>query len=157
MRHRRWTIVTLLACVLVTSACSKNEPPPPPAKPAAPPPQAAAPPQPAAVPFRVVSVDLGKQVTADKKIAEPTTKVAPGDTIYAVVASEGGAEGVALKARWTYGEGQLVNESSQTITPTGPASTEFHIAKPSGWPAGTYKVEIAANDKVVTAKQFTVD
>ena len=159
MRHRRWTIVTLASCLLVASACSKSEPPPPPPavgdKPA--PPQVAAP-APVPAPFRVVSVDLGKQLAADKKVAQPTTKFAPSDTIYASVATEGAAPSVALKARWTYGaEGQLVNESAQTIAPTGPANTEFHIAKPSGWPSGNYKVEISANDKVASVKEFSVD
>jgi len=29
-----------------------------------------------------------------------------------------------------------VNEETRDIAPNGPAATEFHIAKPSGWPAG---------------------
>jgi hypothetical protein len=36
-------------------------------------------------------------------------------------------------------------------------ATEFHIAKPSGWPTGKYKVEISTNGAVATAKEFVVN
>ncbi len=161
MRIRILTISVVAAGLVAGAiACSKSEtPPPPPAKPAAPPPQAAAPPPapPAPAPFRVVTVDLGKAVGADKKVAQPTTSFAATDTIYASIVSEGAAPSVALKARWTYEDGQLVNEGSQAIAPTGPSATEFHIAKPSGWPTGKYKVEISANGAVVSTKDFVVD
>ncbi|HXJ34246.1 MAG TPA: hypothetical protein VMS22_09430 [Candidatus Eisenbacteria bacterium] len=158
----RSLMISVVAAGLVAGAiaCSKSEaPPPPPAKPAAPPPQAAAPPPAplAPVPFRVVTVDLGKAVGTDKKVAQPTTTFATTDTIYASIVSEGAAPSVALTARWTYEDGQLVNESSQAIAPTGPSATEFHIAKPSGWPTGKYKVEISANGAVVSTKDFVVD
>ena len=97
-----------------------------------------------------------KAIGADKKVAAPTT-FGTGDTIYASVVSEGAAPQVALKARWTYEDGQLVNESAQAIAPTGPAATEFQIAKASGWPTGKYKVEISANGAVVSTKDFVVN
>ena len=151
MHNRRWTIVTMASClVLITSACKKSEAPP--TRPASAPPSAATP-----APFKVVSVDLGTGVTADKRVAAPTPKFAPSDTIYASVATDGTAPSVALKARWTYEDGQVVNETVQTIAPAGPAATEFHIMKPNGWPPGKYKVEISANGAVVTAKDFAVD
>ena len=49
-----------------------------------------------------------------------------------------------------------MNESARSIAPTGPAATEFHIAKASGWPTGKYKVEISANGAVVSTKDFVV-
>jgi hypothetical protein len=150
MRNRRRAVTTLAAClVLTTSACKKDEAPPPPK---ATPPAAAAP-----APFKVVSTNLGTQLTADKKVATPTDKFAPTDTIYVSVVTDGASPSVALKARWTYEDGQLVNESAQTIAPTGPSATEFHIAKPSGWPTGKYKVEISANGAPVTVKEFAVN
>jgi hypothetical protein len=152
--------VSMLAIALLVYACGKSESPPsrPPAPPPpAPPPQAAAPTPTQPAPFRVVGVDLGKAVGADKKIAQPTTSFAPTDTIFAVVTTDGSAPSVALKARWTYQDGQLVDESARTIAPTGPAATEFHIAKPSGWPTGKYKVEISANGASVGVKEFAVD
>jgi hypothetical protein len=51
----------------------------------------------------------------------------------------------------------VVNEDPpQTIMPTGPATTEFHVSKPGGWPAGEYQVEVFLDDKTVGKKTFTV-
>ena len=118
-------------------------------------PQAAAP-QAAAPQFQVKSIDLGTAVGADKKISAPATAFKPGDTIYLSVVTDGASPSVTLAARWTYEDGQLVNESSQTIAPSGPAATEFHIAKPDGWPAGKYKVDVAANGQPAGSREFTV-
>jgi len=49
-----------------------------------------------------------------------------------------------------------VKEGTETIAPTGPAVTEFHISKPSGWPAGKYKVEIAVDGAPAGSKEFEV-
>ena len=142
-------------CLFLVAGCSRSEEtkaPAPAAPPVAAPPAAA--PQPA--PFQVKRIDLGNAIGGGKTITAPTTTFKPSDTIYASVISEGSAPSVVISARWTFEDGQLVNETSQTIAPTGPAATEFHIAKPSGWPAGKYKVEIAANGTVATAKEFVV-
>ena len=146
---RAGSALMLCCAVSLLFACKKSEE----AKPAVP---AAAPAQQAAAPFQVIRIDLGTAVGADKKVGAPTTTFKPADTIYASILSEGAAPSVTLTARWTYGEGQLVNESSQTIVPSGPAATEFHIAKPDGWPAGTYKIEVAANGKSAGTREFTV-
>ena len=141
--------LTLCFVVSLLCACQKSEEPKPAVVPAPPAPQAGA-------PFTVVRIDLGSAVGADKKVSAPTTAFKPADTIYASILSEGAAPSVTLGARWTYGDGQLVSESSQTIAPSGPAATEFHIAKPDGWPAGTYKIEVAANGKPAGTREFTV-
>jgi hypothetical protein len=159
LRIRLTSLVLVLATCLtlgVLDACQKKEeapkPPPPQAAPAAP--QAAAPaPQPA---FRVTRVDLGNAIGADKKVAAPSLNFKPSDTIYASVLSEGVAPNAALAARWTFEDGQLVSESTQSIAPNGPAVTEFHITKPDGWPAGKYKVEVSANGVPAQTLQFTV-
>ena len=143
----------LFLSLVVGCGCGKSDAPPkePPA------PQAGAPVAPAPqVVFRVTRIDLGNAVGLDKKVAAPAVAFKPGDTIYASILTEGAAASVVLKARWTFEGDQVVNESSQTISPTGPAATEFHIAKPDGWPAGKYKVEIAANGQPAGAVDFTV-
>jgi hypothetical protein len=150
-------LVLGVACVAVPialSACKRAETPPSPPPAIAPAPAPAPPPAPA--PFRVSSVDVGNAIGADKRVTVPSATLAPGDTIYASVASTGAAPSVTLVARWTYGDGQLVNEQSQQIAPTGPSSSEFHISKPDGWPAGTYKVEILADGTSVASKNFEV-
>jgi len=152
-RTRITHLAALALCCAAIAACKQDEAPPPtPAAPAAPAAQA-----PAAAPFAVSSVELGKQVGADKKVTEPTSVFAPGDTIYASVSSTGAASSVTLKARWTYEEdGQLVNESSETIAPTGPTVTEFHIGSPSGFPLGKYKLVISTDGTPVQSREFVV-
>ena len=151
MRAHR-SVLILAAALLALTACKKEEAPPTPAPaPVAKPPAPAAP-----APFAVAAIDLGKQVGADKKITEPASVFAPADTIYASVSTTGASPSIALKARWTYEDGQVVNESQQVIAPTGPAVTEFHIAKPSGWPAGKYQVEISTPAGVLGTKAFEV-
>jgi hypothetical protein len=104
------------------------------------------------------SVTLGKAVDADKKITTSADSFAKGDTIYASVDTTGSGT-ATLKAKWTYTKGAettTVEEQSQTIMPTGPATTEFHIQKPGGWPAGDYRVEIFLDDKSIGVKEFKV-
>ncbi len=114
------------------------------------------PPVSAPIVFRVTGVELGKAIDPGKRVSAPATTFAPGDTIYASVVSEGAAPEVRLETRWTYEDGQVVEESQQVIAPAGPAATEFHISKPDGWPAGRYKVEVSANGAPVATKEFVV-
>jgi hypothetical protein len=142
----------LVLAILVASACGKSDSPPSSSPPAPPPPQAAAPPTTPPAPFRVVSISMLNNA------GEKTPPVfAPSDTIFAVIKTEGSTPKVELKARWTYEDGQVVNESARTIELTGPSTTEFHIAKPSGWPTGKYKFELTANGDVAGTKDFSVN
>jgi hypothetical protein len=154
-----FVILGLGLIVGVLSACGKSEPPPaqqataprtttPPAAPATTPPAVSA--------VKVTTIELGNQLGANKRVAEQKTSFAPSDTIYVSVVTDGSAQHATLTARWIYQDGQLVNESIQTIAPTGSAATEFHIAKPSGWPAGTYKVEVSLNGNAAGTKEFEV-
>jgi hypothetical protein len=111
---------------------------------------------PAAAPFQVKRIDLGNAIGAGKEVTAPAATFKPSDTIYASVVSDGSAPSVVLSARWTYEGGQVVSESQQSIAPTGPATTEFHISKPDGWPKGKYQVAIAANGRDAGSKEFTV-
>jgi len=151
-----------LAGALTLAACNKspeNAPapattPPPPAPAATTPPPATT--APAQQGVSVTSVDLGTAVGADQKVTSPSTTFSPKDTIYAAVSTTGSASNATLGAKWTYQDGQTVNDSSQTIAPTGPAVTTFHISKPDGWPAGNYKVEITLDGNAVSSKDFSV-
>ena len=109
-----------------------------------------------AVGVRVADVNLGRSLNADKTIGDNTTSFRPADTVYASVVTEGSSTSATLKARWTYQDGQVVDESVQTIAPSGKATTEFHISKPSGWPAGKYKVEVSLNGAPASTKDFEV-
>lgn len=149
-----------LAATLALSGCGKKEDNaiPPASSPATPPPAVQTTPAPAATApaaVSVSSVDLGSAVDGDQKVTTPTSNFGAKDTIYASVATTG-AGTAKLDAKWTYQDGQTVNQESATINPTGPANTAFHIAKPSGWPTGSYKVEISQDGKSVSSKDFSV-
>lgn len=163
--HRHVLRLAAVAAVVVPlalGACKRSDttttaptPAPAPApKVESPPPTAA--PAPAPSPFRVTSVEVGNAVGADKRVTAPAGTLSPTDTIYASVASDGAAPSVTLTARWTYEDGQVVDETTQTIAPSGPAASEFHISNPEGWPAGRYQVEILADGRSVGTKQFEV-
>ena len=106
--------------------------------------------------FAISEVSLGKAIGTDKRVASPTTTFGPKDTIYASVATTGAAPSKTLTAKWTFQDGQTVKEGSETIAPTGPAVTEFHLAKKTPWPVGKYKVEISADGAPATTKDFEV-
>jgi hypothetical protein len=159
-RSQHLTLIIAMAGALALSACGKQEAPPPAAPPVAAPEPAPTPtptpPPDAAAPVAVASVDLGTAVGADQKVTAATTTFGANDTIYAAVSTIGTAPNAVLNAKWTYQDGQTVNESSQTIAPNGPAVTSFHISKPDGWPVGNYKVEISLNGTSAASKDFSV-
>jgi hypothetical protein len=153
---------SVLVLAFVLFACSRSEAPPaPPEEPAALPGVGAKPPPgpsaaaTARTAARVASVELGSALDATRRVVGPKTAFAPTETIYASVATQGWEGPVTLTARWTYEDGQVVNESSQTAQ-AGPSTTEFHIAKPGGWPAGTYQVEILADGATAATQRFEV-
>ena len=148
MKHFRLAAPFALLAIVSLGACSKEAPPPPPV-----PTTLAATP----VPFRVTSVDLGKSVGDDKRVTAAATTFGTHDTLYAAISTEGAAAKVTLKAKWTFGaKGTLVNEETRDVAPTGPAVTEFHIAKPSGWPVGKYTLEVSVDGNPVATKEFDV-
>jgi len=110
----------------------------------------------AAAAVTVTTIDLGKSIGADKRVTSAVTAFAAKDTIYAVVSTTGAAPSATLQARWLGPDGQVVDETTQTIAPSGPAVTEFHISKPDGFPAGNYRVEILLNGTSAGSKEFTV-
>jgi hypothetical protein len=149
--NTRRTALLFAITGLALVACGRSEQKPAPEAPAPTPPAVAAP-----APFRVGGLELGRMIGPDKRVSAPVSDFAPTDTIYASVATEGAAPSVILTARWTYDDGQLVNESTETIAPTGPAVTEFHINNPDGWATGRYKVEITANGQPAASGEFEV-
>jgi len=154
--------ITAVAVVSVIAlvACGKTEPPPPPPAPApAPAPVLAPAPAPAPVAVTFSSVTLGKAIGADKKVTAPTEVFAKGDTIHASVDTTG-AGTATVQAKWTYtrdGKTVPVKEDSATINATGPATTEFHISKPDGWPVGAYQVDILVDGKQAASRSFKVE
>lgn len=149
-RYRTLGIALLALAAIGLAGCSGKKP-----EESAQAPPAAAPA--AAVEFKVLGVEVGNRIDTEKKISAPMSTFGARDTIYASVATEGATPGATLSAKWTFGDaGQLVNEMSETIAPTGPAFTEFHISKATRWPSGKYKVEVSVNGTPAASKEFEI-
>ena len=86
----------------------------------------------------VRDVDMGRHVGADRKIADKTDDFAPGDTIFASVHTSGTATNGAVVGRWTYGDGSVVDEKTDTVTTSGDAYSVFYIMSPAGLKKGKY-------------------
>lgn len=168
MKRNRLTLVlaaTLLGSVALVGCKKKEEP----AADTAPPPAATTPapapttPEPAPAPaatVTVTAVDLGTEAGADKKIAKPTTTFTPKDKIVAAVATSSSDPATPasgkLGAKWTFQDGQVVNEESKDYSFSGQDVTDFEISKPDGWPAGKYKLEVSLDGNVVQTKDFEI-
>ncbi len=145
--------LTTIAVLLVSAACAKKEAPKP-----AEPPVVVAPAPP--TPLAVGAIDLGRGIGADRAVTAADSSFGVRDTIYAAVHTTGVGTSASIGARWTFvkaaGGEVPVNESSQSITTTGPSITEFHISKASAWPKGRYKVEILLNGAAAGTREFTI-
>ena len=142
-------VLPFLALAL-TLACSKAAPPPPAASPYAPPPTMAT------APLKVTDIEVGRSLDAEKKVSDKTDSFKPTETIYVSVVTDGTSPGARLAAHWTYQDGQVVKHDETSIAPSGKAVTEFHIAKPSGWPVGDYKVEVMLDGASAGSRTFKV-
>jgi hypothetical protein len=150
------TIVTSACALLLAGsfACKKSEPPPP--APITMPPVVTT--MPAAV--SVSYVTLGNAIGADKRVASPMDTFGAKDTIYASVETRGTGP-ARLRALWSFVRGEKtakVDETTVELNATGPAVTEFHVSKPSGWPKGDYRVDVFLGDAALpaTTKSFKV-
>jgi len=151
--RKKYVLAVLAALMLTLNACGKKQEAPKvesvPAPTSAPTPTTG---------VSVAAITLGTAIDANKKVKPVTGSFDRKDTIYAGVDTTG-AGTATLKAKWTYrkdGKEALVKEETQTIAATGPATNEFHVSKPDGWPAGDYQVEIFVADKSAGTKAFTV-
>lgn len=147
MRHHSRALMGLCLVAGLGAACSR---------PAASPAPATQDPARVTDTVRVTDVDLGLGLGPDKRVTDKTDSFSPAETIYVSVRTEGAAPTATLKARWTFQDGQLVQESSQTIAPTGTAVTEFHVSNPTGFPKGSYQVEVFLNGSSVETESFKV-
>jgi hypothetical protein len=109
-----------------------------------------------ATPVQVTDVKVGRALGSDQRLSDETSDFRPSDVIYAVVETRGTGPGTTLEARWTYQDGQTVDQSSRTIAASGEDFTEFHISKPSRWPKGKYTVQVLLNGSPAGSKEFQV-
>ncbi len=170
MTRQPMILAVSLAAALALSACGKKDESASDV-PATPPPAATAPTTMAPAPASTVgtgmpggdasamvtfsAMELGSTVDASNKVVASGTSFAPKDTIYASVDTSGSGN-ATLSAKWSYQDGQVVHEDSKTLDAAGPQTTAFMISKPSGFPAGNYKVEVSLNGSQVASKDFSV-
>ena len=126
----------------------------PPATPQARP---AAPQTPPAAGVRVTGIELGRTVNPDKTVHDVSLMFKSGDTVYASVKVEGDAANLPVAGRFTGADGKVVDESTQQLTVTKEAVTEFHAAKPGGWSAGRYNFEVQLDGRPAGTKSFEVE
>lgn len=136
MTRMMWIVSAVVCATALTAACNKTTP--------------------AGAGVRVTGMNLGRSLAADKGIADKTSEFRPSDTIYLSVETDGTSPQATLRSRWTYQDGQVVKELSETIAPTGNARTEFHIVKPDGWPAGKYTVAVSLDGAAAGSRDFAV-
>jgi hypothetical protein len=147
----------LVSTALMIAACGKKDEPQTAPTPA-PPPSAAPAPAPVPAGISVSSVTVGSAIGADKKVTVAADSFAPTDTMYVSVDTTGSGT-AKLDAKWTYskdGNVAVVKDDSMTINTTGPATHEFHVSKPDGWPAGDYEVVVMLDGKAAGSKKLTV-
>lgn len=150
---RMTALAIVLGMALAIAACGKKD------APVTAPPASTTPSAPAPTAVVAVSkVTVGNAVGPDKKILGVAATIAPKDTIYVSVDTTGRGE-ATLKSRWTYlqdGKTTVVKEDTQKVSMAGPATHEFHISKPDGWPKGDYQVEVFLNDASAGTQRFKV-
>ena len=167
MKTSNLIIAALIAGTIALAGCSQDpEPVDTTAEPAAtgaletPPPMTPEP-QTAADTVRVADVQLGTEVGADRTVAEPlTTFAADTETIFAAVTTSNDSAGETvgtLGASWTYQDGQLVDERTESVAFRGEDVTNFRISNPEAWPTGTYTLEITIDGEAVETREFTVE
>ncbi|QCO66618.1 hypothetical protein E5843_00240 [Luteimonas yindakuii] len=163
-QYRLLALAAAIACATTLGACKRDQP-----ATATPPASAPAPADPVAQPANPVTaqptqaamvseVVLGTAATGNERVAEPKTTFARSDrTIVASVVTRADTPTATdVRARWTFQDGQLVDETSQRLELSGPGVTNFRINNQEDWPAGTYTVEISMDGNVVQSQQFTV-
>jgi hypothetical protein len=147
-------ISALVLAALTLAACARKEAEPQVDSAAMAP---APPPTPAA---SVSSIETGKHIGADLRITDTTGTFARRDTLYVSVVSNNTMPTSMLQAKWTFQTGQVVDSTTQAVSPPAAGSTasvtEFHVVKPSGWPVGTYTVALFLDGQSVGSRQLTV-
>ncbi|HEX3157566.1 MAG TPA: hypothetical protein VHQ45_03570 [Gemmatimonadaceae bacterium] len=108
--------------------------------------------------LRITDVALGRAVRGDTAVVDEVDDFAATDTIHAIVRHVDAPAGATITARWTYQDGQVVDERTETLSAGGTtaAYSHFMIAKPSAWPKGDYKLHILVNGNEVETEDFNV-
>jgi hypothetical protein len=161
MKNYQLIAFALIMAISVV-ACKKKEEPvvaaPAPIETA---PTPVASPAPVAATASVTSLTLGNSLAADgKSVTAAANAFGAKDSIHAAVATATSDAAATvngkLYAKWTYQDGQIVNEENRDLAFTGPDSTVFTISNPDPWPLGKYKIEVSLDGAVVQSQEFEI-
>ena len=105
-------------------------------------------------PLQLDTIQVGRALSSDNRIGQPTINFRPDDTIYvSVLTTDTGSGTVGVK--WMYGD-RLISEPSKEVSYKGAAATEFHIQNSGGFPEGKYSVEAFIDGVSVGLRPFSV-
>jgi hypothetical protein len=103
----------------------------------------------------VSNVMIGKRIGAGNHVTEPTFQFAPADTVYVSVGTSGSTGADHLTAAWRSQTGEVLQQSSEPIPPTG-KNAAFQLSQPKGLKVGTYKVVVFLGNDSADTKVFVV-
>jgi hypothetical protein len=101
------------------------------------------------------TVALGRRVDANNRVTVVTTEFAPKDSVFASVHSTGDRT-MKLTARWTFQNGKVIAERSETISPKGDAAYVANIGNGPTGSVDTISVLVLVDSNEVQTKDFTV-
>jgi hypothetical protein len=156
-----YLVATALVAALAIAGCKKDAPAPEATAPAPPPAmEPSAPMTPMEATVSISAVDLGTAVGPDMRVTTPATTFSPGDIIIAAVSTNTSDPAATvtgtLGAKWSFEDGQVVNEETKDVSFTDAGVTNFQISKPDGWPTGSYTLDVTLDGKVVESRKFDV-
>jgi hypothetical protein len=159
-RDRQWLGGALFASLLLVASCGKKEAPAGGAAAPAPSGGQAAPsapePAPSGDPFAYAGLEIGNSLGPDGRVQKPTLKLARTDTQYFVVLNKGGGK-VAFRVFGTFQDGSPFVDETRIVEVKG-ASTEFHVAPPTGgWKPGKYAVRILINGETAASQEYDIE
>lgn len=106
-------------------------------------------------PLTVTTIQLGKSVSEDHRVAIHTTAFKPTDSVYASVIT-GNTGSSEIEAHWFYSSTKIT-EQKKSVSMQGEGATEFVFRNSNGFPPGTYHVEIFVDGQPAGERQFRVD
>ncbi len=95
---------------------------------------------------RIIGFMIGTGLDAHNEIQNPGSKYHSGDTISALVRTDGSGPDATLKIRCKDASGDILFEESKKITPKGSDATPFTLASTKSLPAGEYRLESLLDD-----------
>lgn len=105
----------------------------------------------------VLSLTPARALDAGFRPVEPATTFAPGDSFFVSAEMSGYTAGTALSARWLY-EGEVIAETTIESDDVSGEVARLSLAPddPTGWPPGTYVVDVIYEDDLLGRTAFEV-